>query len=65
MSDDAISSSVEQCSNVPIPGLAIGSKEITPPAYLPGACEPSDGEPIGEKEDPEQAVTFCCRPPAA
>ncbi|TKD09158.1 hypothetical protein [Polyangium fumosum] len=64
LSDDGISSVVEQCSNVPFAGLAIGSKEITPPEYLPGACEPSGGEPSGDvKEDPEQAVTFCCRPP--
>jgi hypothetical protein len=64
ISDEAIASFGEQCTNVLPAGLAIGSKEITPPEYLPGACEPSGGEPIGDvEEDPEQAVTFCCRPP--
>ncbi|TKD01381.1 hypothetical protein [Polyangium fumosum] len=64
LSDDPIASFGEQCTNVFPTGLPIGSKEITPPAYLPGACEPSGGAPSGDvQEDPEQAVTFCCRPP--
>ncbi|MRG94557.1 hypothetical protein [Polyangium spumosum] len=62
ISDDAISSSVEQCSNVSIAGLAIGSKEITPPEYIPGACATSGGEPTGAVvPNPDRATTFCCR----
>ncbi len=49
-----------QCTNV-APGIAFGSKEVSPLAYLSGVCEPIGGEPIGEvKPDPDQAVTFCC-----
>ncbi|HVK71266.1 MAG TPA: hypothetical protein VM694_42720 [Polyangium sp.] len=64
--DDPISSFSldEQCTNVSLPGIAIGSKEITPPEYIPGACAPSGGEPTGAVvPNPERAVTFCCRAP--
>ena len=58
---DPVSSLGEQCTNVFPAGRSIGSKEIPEIAYLPGVCEPSGGEPIGEvKPDPDQAVTFCC-----
>jgi hypothetical protein len=61
ISDDPIASFFgSQCTNV-APGIAIGSKEISPLMYLAGTCEPLGGEPIGEvKPDPDQAVTFCC-----
>lgn len=41
------------------PGIALGSKTITKPTYLHGACEPSGGEQTGELTllDP---ATFCC-----
>lgn len=49
-----------QCTNV-APGIAFGSKEVSPLAYLPGVCEPIGGEPIGAAiPDANQAVTFCC-----
>lgn len=49
-----------QCTNV-APGIAIGSKEVSPLMYFSGVCEPIGGEPIGEvKPDPDRAVTFCC-----
>ncbi|MBK9260802.1 MAG: hypothetical protein IPM54_13405 [Polyangiaceae bacterium] len=61
ISDTPIASLGEQCSNVLPPGKAIGSKEISSLAYLPGLCEPLGGKPIGAvKPDPDQAVTFCC-----
>lgn len=66
--DDPISSfSLDaQCTNLALAGLAIGSKEITPPEYIPGACASSGGEPTGAVvPNPERAVTFCCRAPDA
>jgi len=64
ISADPISSLDGQCTNIIPAGKAIGSKEISGLAYLPGMCEPIGGEPIGAAmPDPDQAVTFCC--PAA
>lgn len=61
IADDPIGSLFgEQCTNIP-PGIAIGSKEVSPLMYFSGVCEPIGGEPIGEvKPDPDRAVTFCC-----
>jgi hypothetical protein len=61
ISDDPIASFFgAQCTNV-APGIAIGSKEVSPLMYLAGTCEPLGGEPIGAAiPDPNQAVTFCC-----
>jgi hypothetical protein len=59
--DIDVSSLGEQCTNYFPPGPAVGSKEITGLTYLPGFCEPTGGEPIGEvTPDPGQAVTGCC-----
>jgi hypothetical protein len=42
-------------------GSALGSKSATMPTYLPGACQPSGGEPMGSAT-PTNPVTFCCVP---
>ncbi len=61
LSDDQIASFGEQCTNYFPPGPAVGSKEITGLTYIPGFCEPTGGEPIGDvTPDPGQAVTVCC-----
>ncbi|MDI3291613.1 hypothetical protein [Polyangium sp. 15x6] len=61
-----LSSFVEQCHNVQPPGRVLGSKSMTDPAYMPGTCLASGGEPIGEAQpNADTAVTFCCIPPFA
>ena len=57
-----LDSTFSQCINVP-PGTALGSKSATLPAYLPGACQPSGGEPAGAVyAEPATALTLCCIP---
>jgi hypothetical protein len=46
------------CIDLP-PGIALGSKVMARPVYLPGACEPRGGNSTGEVA-PEGAVTLCC-----
>ncbi|TKC89021.1 hypothetical protein [Polyangium fumosum] len=63
-SEDPISSVIEQCTNVSLPGRALGAKAITDLAYVPGLCLATGGEPTGAaSEDPAEAVTFCCLAP--
>lgn len=62
ISADPISSIDGQCTDVIPPGKALGSKELTALAYVPGTCEVLGGEPIGAAiPDENQAVTFCCQ----
>lgn len=62
--EEMISSTIGQCTNLISPGKAVGGKAITDLAYLPGTCEASGGEPVGEAHgDETQAVTFCCYSP--
>ena len=49
-----------QCFNVP-PGMGLLSKSATAPAYSPGVCQASGGEPSGEAV-PASPSTFCCLP---
>ena len=61
LADVQVSSLGEQCTDYSPPGPAVGSKEITGLTYLPGFCEVTGGEPIGQvTADPGQAVTVCC-----
>ena len=58
---DPISSFVDQCSNISVPGSAIGGKSITDLAYMPGICAASGGAPKGSATaSMKNAVTFCC-----
>ena len=59
--DVELSSVMDACNTINPPGPGIGSKAITGLEYVPGTCEASGGEPIGEaNEDADTAVTFCC-----
>jgi len=59
-----ISSIKETCLDISLPGRAIGAKAITDLGYVPGVCEASGGESIGEAQaDDAQATTFCCLRP--
>ena len=58
-----ISTLTGQCTNFPMPGVAVGSKAIGELERIPGECKASGGEPIQDpKPDPGGAFTFCCRP---
>jgi hypothetical protein len=71
--DGACSQLVEQgpvssldggCSNMTVPGAAVGSKEIAGLGYVPGTCAATGGEPKGKATpDPEGAATWCCLKP--
>jgi hypothetical protein len=59
-----VSSSDELCFNVAPPGRVIGSKTISQPTYIPGACPATGGETFGKAiADEKDAVTFCCAAP--
>ncbi|MDC3987313.1 hypothetical protein [Polyangium jinanense] len=63
-SNAPISSVIDQCTNVSLPGRALGGKAITDLAYVPGLCLATGGEPTGTaSEDLTDAVTFCCYAP--
>jgi hypothetical protein len=49
------------CLDVAPSGQALGSKLATEPAYVPGACQVSGGDPIGEAL-PSDPSTYCCLP---
>ncbi|UQA59971.1 hypothetical protein [Polyangium aurulentum] len=57
----SISSEKETCLEMNPTGQALGSKQVTDLAYIPGVCVASGGELEGTAKavDP---VTFCCRP---
>ncbi len=65
-----MSSDGPNCSNFFPPGEALSSKEITDLVYVPGACAPKGGEPVGSVEfvtTPqfpmhEPVFTWCCMP---
>lgn len=51
------------CHDLSFGGQALGSKSATNPAYLPGMCQPTGGEPIdGGTAEAINPVTFCCLP---
>jgi hypothetical protein len=54
------SSMPEWCTNVP-PGAPLLSKSASPPAYVPGSCQPAGGVPSGSAT-PTNPTTFCCVP---
>jgi hypothetical protein len=53
-----VDSLMEKCSEVTA-GVELGSKEMTPPIFHPGTCQPTGGDPAGEAT-PILPVTFCC-----
>lgn len=55
-----IDSSGPACIDL-VNGSALGSKAATSPTFVPGACVPSGGEPIGSAE-PQSPSTLCCIP---
>ncbi|MFT3764766.1 MAG: hypothetical protein QM820_04510 [Minicystis sp.] len=55
-----VSSAQAVCHDLPA-GTPLGSKSATPPAYTPGTCAASGGEPMGEAT-PIQPATYCCLP---
>ncbi len=58
---NAVTSYGEYCADIGT-GVALGSKECTPPVYHPGACAPHGGEltgGVGKKAE----VTLCCLAP--
>ena len=42
-------------------GQALRSKLATAPVYVPGVCQASGGEPVGDAV-PVEPSTFCCLP---
>lgn len=61
---EGVTSEIPLCSNLSMPGEAIGSKELTDLTYIPGQCEPTGGLAIGTAyPDESTAVTWCCMPP--
>jgi hypothetical protein len=57
---DLITSDMTVCANVTA-GEAIGSKELTDLAYVPGKCVPTGGLSVGTAyPDESTAVTWCC-----
>lgn len=59
--DKAISSIEDVCTDLAMPGVALGSKEVVDVAYVPGTCAGNGGEPFGEAQpDDDQGRTFCC-----
>lgn len=55
-----VTSAGSDCHDLPA-GVPLGSKSATAPAYTPGTCAPSGGEPTGEAK-PFQPATYCCLP---
>lgn len=60
----SVSSFMPTCFDVAMPGQALGSKTMSEPKYIAGACPASGGEPFGKAvADEKDAVTFCCAAP--
>ncbi len=70
-----VGSNMTNCLNLAPTGDSFGSKELTDVTYMPGACEPKGGEPIGDvvpiksKIDEngkivDTVTTWCCMPHA-
>jgi hypothetical protein len=57
-----VDASGPKCLDV-LSGVALGSKLATEPVYVPGVCQASGGEAIGDAV-PEEPSTFCCLPSA-
>jgi hypothetical protein len=57
----SISSSSETCTDIQLPGQALGSKSAGPTTYLPGTCPHGGGEGSGIAI-PTGPTTLCCRP---
>lgn len=66
-----VGSNMTNCMNLAPTGDSFGSKELTDLTYVPGACEPKGGEPVGDvvpiktqiKPDgdvEETVTTWCC-----
>jgi hypothetical protein len=55
-----VDSSGPKCIDL-VSGSALGSKAATTPTYVPGACMPSGGGPMGSAA-PEGPSTLCCIP---
>jgi hypothetical protein len=58
---NGVTSAPNFCVNVP-PGIALGSKSSTPPAYISGTCATSGGVPNGGIAESIMPTTFCCLP---
>ena len=56
-----ISSSSSTCTDIQLPGQALGSKSAGPTTYLPGTCPAMGGDGSGSAT-PTKSATFCCRP---
>ncbi|UQA61834.1 hypothetical protein [Polyangium aurulentum] len=57
----SVSSEKDACHDMNPTGQAVGSKQVTDFAYLPGVCMESGGELEGTAA-PADPVTFCCSP---
>jgi hypothetical protein len=57
----SVDATVSTCLDVSPSGQALGSKLATEPVYVPGVCQVSGGEAIGDAV-PEEPSTFCCLP---
>jgi hypothetical protein len=56
-----VTSSGPACHDLPA-GTPLGSKSATPPTFMPGACAPGGGAPMGAVTL-TNVTTFCCIPP--
>jgi hypothetical protein len=56
-----ISSSSETCTDIQLPGQALGSKKAGAVTYLPGAC-PAIGADASGSALKIKPATLCCRP---
>jgi hypothetical protein len=56
-----ISSSSETCTDIQLPGQALGSKKAEATTYLPGTCPAMGGDGSGIAI-PTGSATLCCRP---
>ena len=56
-----IDSSSETCTDIKLPGQALGSKSAGPTTYLPGTCPAMGGDGSGIAI-PTNPATLCCRP---
>jgi hypothetical protein len=56
-----ISSSSETCTDIQLPGQALGSKKAGATTYHPGTCPAMGGDGSGTAI-PTGPATFCCRP---
>jgi hypothetical protein len=56
-----ISSASETCTDIQLPGQALGSKKAGPTTFLPGICPAIGGDASGSAIE-TNPVTLCCRP---